>query len=155
MANHPNRGPKGPDSNPQPTQIAFIRARAGLTQRQAAELIYATESAWRSWESGLRRMHPGLWELFNLKLKPSARPNIELLKSLGIEIPRGATSYHRNNNKIVFSVNIWPAEYKHFQGQHRFDEVPLTDEQWASIPASASGPGVILEVLDLRGYRGD
>ena len=64
---HPNRGPKGPFSNPAADDVAAARAAAGLTQRQAAELVRGTEAAWRSWESGLRRMHPGLWELFRIK----------------------------------------------------------------------------------------
>ena len=67
MSNHPNRGPKGPTSNPAPEEVAAARAAAGLTQRQAADLVRGTEAAWRAWESGLRRMPPGLWELFNLK----------------------------------------------------------------------------------------
>jgi len=67
MSNHANRGPKGPASNPTPDEITEGRNAAGLTQRQAAALIYGTEAAWRSWESGLRRMHPGLWELFKIK----------------------------------------------------------------------------------------
>ena len=66
---HLNRGPKGPQSNPSPEDVAAARTVAGLTQRQAADLIYGTESAWRSWESGLRRMHPGLWELFKIKTR--------------------------------------------------------------------------------------
>lgn len=65
MASHPNRGPKGPQSSPSPATIRSVRGK--LTQRQAADLIYATESAWRSWESGLRHMHPGLFELFKIK----------------------------------------------------------------------------------------
>jgi len=67
MPNHPNRGPKGPAANPAPDDISAARMAAGLTQRQAANLIHGTEAAWRSWESGLRRMPPGLWELFNIK----------------------------------------------------------------------------------------
>lgn len=53
--------------NPSKEEVAQARAAAGLTQRQAAALIQGTEAAWRSWESGLRKMHPGLWELFQIK----------------------------------------------------------------------------------------
>ncbi|MBU2734275.1 helix-turn-helix transcriptional regulator [Acidithiobacillus caldus ATCC 51756] len=66
--NHPNRGRReNPARNPTPEEIRKVRLAAGLTQRQAAELIHSTTSAWESWEQGLRRMHPGLWELFLLK----------------------------------------------------------------------------------------
>lgn len=50
-----------------------------MTQRQAADKIYATESAWKAWEGGARPMHAGLWELF--KLKTFDR---EVLRALGL-----------------------------------------------------------------------
>ncbi|MFA9439423.1 helix-turn-helix domain-containing protein [Uliginosibacterium sp. sgz301328] len=67
MANHPNRGPKGPSANPDPIEVRAAREAAGLTQTQAAELIHGTLRAWQEWEAGNRRMHPGLWELFCIK----------------------------------------------------------------------------------------
>lgn len=51
-------------------QIRTARINAGLTQKEAAGLIYATERAWSSWESesgSKRRMPPGLFELFLIK----------------------------------------------------------------------------------------
>lgn len=81
MANHPNRGRnKGPSANPTPEQIKAARLNAGLTQTEAARLVHATLRAWQSWEAPegqessiagailARRMHPGLWELFNIKI---------------------------------------------------------------------------------------
>lgn len=72
MANHPNRGPRGPSANPAPAAIRATREAAGLTQAQAAKLVHATLRAWQNWEAPLgnsaRRMHPGLWELFLRKL---------------------------------------------------------------------------------------
>lgn len=76
MANHPNRG-RGrdthPAANPTPAQIRAARDAAGLTQQQAAELVYATLRTWQNWEAEdgdeARRMHPGLFELFELKVK--------------------------------------------------------------------------------------
>ena len=67
MANHPNRGQHGPVSNPDPDDIKAARAAAGLTQTEAAKIVYSTLSAWQRWEQGERRMHPGLWELFRIK----------------------------------------------------------------------------------------
>lgn len=69
MSSHPNRGPKGPASNPPPEEIKAARAAAKLTQAEAATLVYSTLSAWQRWEQGERRMHPGLWRLFNLLVK--------------------------------------------------------------------------------------
>ncbi len=69
MTSHPNRGQRGPNSNPTPTEVRAAREAAGLTQPQAAEVVRGSMRAWQEWEAGNRRMHPGLWELFTLKLK--------------------------------------------------------------------------------------
>lgn len=68
MPNHPNRGPAGPFSNPTPLQVAEARKAAGMTQSEAAQAVRGTMRAWQEWEAGNRRMHPGLWELFQLKI---------------------------------------------------------------------------------------
>lgn len=64
------RTPKGGTVKPNPTakQVSKARAASGLTQADAAILIYASERTWQEWESGKNRMHPGLFELFNLKV---------------------------------------------------------------------------------------
>jgi DNA-binding transcriptional regulator YiaG len=68
MPNHPNRGPKGPSANPAPEAIRSARDAAGLTQTAAATLVHSTLRRWQEWEEGKHRMHPGLWELFRLKM---------------------------------------------------------------------------------------
>jgi DNA-binding transcriptional regulator YiaG len=69
MTNHPNRSrASGPASNPTPEAIRAARASAGLSQTAAAALIYTTRDGWTKWEAGERRMHPGLWELFLLRI---------------------------------------------------------------------------------------
>lgn len=68
MSNHPNRGPKGPSSNPAPADISAARVAAGLTQTQAGALVYSSLRTWQQWEAGDRRMPAGLWELFRLKV---------------------------------------------------------------------------------------
>jgi len=69
MPNHPNRGPTGPFSNPTPEQVREARSAAGMTQSEAARAVGGTMRAWQEWEAGNRRMHPGLWELFQIKSK--------------------------------------------------------------------------------------
>lgn len=71
--NHPNRGQRGPASNPTPGEIRAKRLAAKLTQSQSAALVISTLRAWQSWEAApddpyARRMHPGLWELYEAKL---------------------------------------------------------------------------------------
>ena len=71
MSNHPNRGRiRGPASSPTPAQVKSARTEAGLTQTEAAALIYCTLSAWQRWEQDERAMHPAMWELFLLKANP-------------------------------------------------------------------------------------
>jgi len=65
--NHPNRG-KSETTVPTPEVIKSRRLAAGLTQTAAAALIHSTLRAWQEWEAGNRRMHPGLWELFNIRI---------------------------------------------------------------------------------------
>lgn len=58
--------------NPTPAEVRAAREVAGLTQAQAAALVYVSLRNWQQWEqsegaSSARRMHPGLWELFRNK----------------------------------------------------------------------------------------
>ena len=74
MTAHPNRGPKGPSSNPTPEEIKAAReAIAGLTQTAAAALVHSTCRAWQQWEAGVRRMHPAFLELFQIKVSLSEK----------------------------------------------------------------------------------
>lgn len=68
--NHPNRskGPKGPFANPAPESIKSARESAGLSQTEAATLVYSSLRSWQQWEAGDNRMHLGLWELFRIKI---------------------------------------------------------------------------------------
>jgi DNA-binding transcriptional regulator YiaG len=68
MPNHPNRRRANtPAANPDPATIRAARETAGLTQTAAGAVVYSSLGAWQQWEAGLRRMHPGLWELFQIK----------------------------------------------------------------------------------------
>lgn len=53
---------------PTPAEIRDARTNAGLTQEQAAELVYSSDRLWRYWEGGQHRMPPGLFELFLIKV---------------------------------------------------------------------------------------
>lgn len=58
-----------PGEKPTPEQIARARERAKMTQEEAAGLIYHKWRAWDRYEKGIRRMHPALWELWQIKAK--------------------------------------------------------------------------------------
>jgi DNA-binding transcriptional regulator YiaG len=52
-------------SKPTPDQIARARQFAGLTQKQAAELVHASSvSHWSNWENGHAGMSRASWHLF-------------------------------------------------------------------------------------------
>ena len=57
-------------NSPTKEQIQQARKDAGLTQVQAAELIYSTRRTFQDWEYGVSPMHPAIWELFLIKTKP-------------------------------------------------------------------------------------
>ena len=54
-------------NNPTPEQIKQSRLNAGLTQAQAAAVIYKKLLAWQRYESGDRAMDAAYWELFLIK----------------------------------------------------------------------------------------
>lgn len=56
-------------TNPTPEQIKQARKDAGLTQTQAADLIYKSCRAWQQYEKGDREMDKAFFELFTLKTK--------------------------------------------------------------------------------------
>ena len=49
---------------PKPEHIKAARLDAGLTQTEAATLVYSTCRAWQYWEAGQRKMHPAIWAYF-------------------------------------------------------------------------------------------
>ncbi len=53
--------------SPTPAEIRAARETAGITQSVAGELVCCQLRTWQQWESGDRKMPPGLWELFKIK----------------------------------------------------------------------------------------
>jgi len=68
MTNHPNRKrpPLGPFS---PDALKALRAVAGWTQEECAAQVSSTRRTLQDWEAGIAAMHPGLWELLNIKAR--------------------------------------------------------------------------------------
>jgi len=56
------------ETEPTPEKIKAARKAAGLSQSAAAELVHSKLRTWQQWEAGHRKIHPGLWELFRLKI---------------------------------------------------------------------------------------
>lgn len=63
---------------PTAAEVAAERELAGLTQREAAELVCATTNTWQKWEAlpgtvSHRAMHPAFWKLFRLEIKSRSK----------------------------------------------------------------------------------
>lgn len=71
MSNHPNRSRRGdaPGRNPDPAEIRAAREAAGLTQTQAAEIVWGNLRSWQNWEAGATRMHPAIFWAWQQRVK--------------------------------------------------------------------------------------
>lgn len=67
MSNHPNRSRHSSSANPPPESIRALREAAGLSQTAFGVEVHSGLRTVQDWESGQRRMHPGLWELATIK----------------------------------------------------------------------------------------
>jgi hypothetical protein len=60
---------------PHPAEVLALRLKVqdhygigiGDAQRMCASTVRSARGTWMQWEKGLRRMHPGLWELAQLR----------------------------------------------------------------------------------------
>jgi DNA-binding XRE family transcriptional regulator len=52
---------------PTAEQVRSLRLQGTLTQEEAAAVVYLSKSGWQKVESGQRNLHPGLWELWQIK----------------------------------------------------------------------------------------
>lgn len=67
-----------PLPEPTPERIKRARLNAGLTQVQAAELIYLTHAIrWSEYERGVHSMSLAAWELFLIKTGQRELPEAE------------------------------------------------------------------------------
>lgn len=64
--------PTSSKASPTPDAVRSARQTAGLSQGEAAALLYKSLRVWQMWEAGDRRMDPAFWELFCLKLSSAA-----------------------------------------------------------------------------------
>lgn len=66
--NHAGRSMREGDSrHPTAQEVATARTQSGLTQSEAAALVYSGLRSWQQWEAGDRKMHPSAYELFLIK----------------------------------------------------------------------------------------
>ena len=56
-----------------PETFRQARLAAGLTQREAAELLGVKLRRWEAWEQGENPMHQVFWDTFTLKLRLAER----------------------------------------------------------------------------------
>lgn len=68
MTNHPNRSRPRAWLTPPAVVIRELRAQAGITQVQAAEMTRAALRTWEQWDRGDRRMPAATMELWCIAL---------------------------------------------------------------------------------------
>jgi DNA-binding transcriptional regulator YiaG len=68
--------------NPTPEEIKTLRAKHGLTQAQAAKLVFAGLRTFQHWEGGSRRMPQAAWHLFKSLIDHNKNPS-DCIKSTG------------------------------------------------------------------------
>lgn len=91
MSPHSNRskGRARPGREPRPEELLAAREAVGLTQQQAADVIYTSLRSWENWEQGQRRMPASAFELFMLKTGQCRRlqdGRLELANGAVIEV---------------------------------------------------------------------
>lgn len=52
---------------PSASEIKQARIESGLSQTEAANMIYKGLRTWQQWEKADRKMDPAFWELFLIK----------------------------------------------------------------------------------------
>lgn len=57
--------------NPKPAAIRSARATSGLTQAEAAQMVFVSLVTWARWEAGTCPMPRGLFDLFLIKTNQS------------------------------------------------------------------------------------
>ena len=55
--------------NPTAAEIKQRRLKAGLSRKEAAELLGVSYRTWQDYELSVNRMRSAMWELFKLKTK--------------------------------------------------------------------------------------
>lgn len=62
----------GRKAGPSAAEVKALRASAGLTQAQCAEILRTSIVSYQQWESESRttgrQMHPAMWEVFQVKV---------------------------------------------------------------------------------------
>lgn len=70
---------------PHPAEVLSLRLKVqdhygigiGAAQSKCAATVRAAKRSWMQWEGGLRKMHPGLWELAQLRC--GTHPDVTLV----------------------------------------------------------------------------
>ena len=65
-------------AKPTAQQIKAARESAGLTQTQAAELVFSSTRAWQQWEAQDRGMHLAFWALFCYRIEALKRKQTQI-----------------------------------------------------------------------------
>lgn len=68
--------------HPAPDDIIAARLSTGLTQADAAAIVYTTDRHWSNWERGVSKMPRASWRLFRLLTGIETLPAISSQKNI-------------------------------------------------------------------------
>jgi DNA-binding transcriptional regulator YiaG len=68
--------------HPAPDDIIAARLSTGLTQGDAAAIVYTTDRHWSNWERGVSKMPRSSWRLFRLLTGLETLPAISSQKNI-------------------------------------------------------------------------
>ena len=72
------------EAAPSKDEISSLRKSVGVSQDDAAKMLRSCRNTYIKWESGRNKMHPAIFELFQLKIAayrmahPDASPTVDL-----------------------------------------------------------------------------
>lgn len=61
-------------NSPIPEEVRTARKAAGLSQAKFGALVFSAVRTVQQWEKGDRDMHPGLWQLAQIKINAPTSP---------------------------------------------------------------------------------
>jgi hypothetical protein len=113
-----------PDA-PKGADIRQLRETYGLSQTQAAELVYSTLRSWQNWEADEVGMHPAIWAWFRHRVETGEEAPPPLT-TRPVKYVRRVISFWWNEKDKAIHVTTQGAE----QPLHTTFPATNTSERW-------------------------
>ena len=64
-------------ASPKGAEIRELRETFGISQTEAAEMVYSTLRSWQNWEADVVSMHPAIWAWFKHSVQNAGNPELQ------------------------------------------------------------------------------